>query len=117
MTSSADVAHEEEETAASSPPSDGAAGALPRWEIAAVIVLCLAGVAVRLLFAWRYLPPLESDFYWYRLAGLAAAEHGLASLFSANAPVPAWVLSLWPPAIRSSWVSCTQSMTTSGSPR
>jgi hypothetical protein len=70
---------------------------LSNWEIAAVIALCLAGVAARLLFAWRCLPPLESDFYWYRLAGLAAAEHGLASLFSANPPVPTWVLSLWPP--------------------
>ncbi|MFB3879938.1 MAG: hypothetical protein ACE149_01680 [Armatimonadota bacterium] len=97
MTSGADTAHEEEIAAASSATSDEAAGALPRWEIAALIALCLAGVAARLLFAWRYLPPLESDFYWYRIAGLAAARHGLASLFSANPPVPVWVLSLWPP--------------------
>jgi len=54
-------------------------------------------VALRLLFAWWFLPPLESDFYWYRLAGLAAGQHGLASLFSADPPVPMWVLSLWPP--------------------
>ncbi len=43
------------------------------------------------------MPRLESDFYWYRIAGLAAGEHGLFSLFSANPPVPVWILSLWPP--------------------
>ncbi len=67
------------------------------WQIACLVALCLAAVAVRLIFAWRYLPPLESDFYWYRIAGLAAAKYGLASLFSANPPVPSWILSIWPP--------------------
>jgi hypothetical protein len=97
MTSSADIAHDQEGTAASSEADDEAAVRLPGWQIAALIALCLSAVAVRLLFAWRCRPPLESDFYWYRLAGLAAAEHGLASLFSANPPVDKWVLSIWPP--------------------
>jgi hypothetical protein len=97
MSSSADIAHDQEETAASSEADSEAAVRLPGWQIAALVALCLSAVAVRLLFAWRYRPPLESDFYWYRLAGLAAAEHGLASLFSANPPVDKWVLSIWPP--------------------
>jgi len=59
--------------------------------------VCAAAVGVRLLFAWRFLPPLESDFYWYREAGLEAARRGVLSLFSANPPVPMWVLSVWPP--------------------
>jgi len=83
--------------AASLATGDEAASATGRGRIAGVIALCLAAVAVRLVFAWRYLPPLESDFYWYRFAGLAAAEHGLASLFAANPPVPMWVISIWPP--------------------
>ena len=70
---------------------------LSRWQTAALAAVCLLAVALRLLFAWWFLPPLESDFYWYRLAGLAASQHGLASLFSADPPVPMWVLSLWPP--------------------
>jgi hypothetical protein len=52
---------------------------------------------VRLLFTWRFFPMPESDYHWYRVAGLAAARHGLGSLFTANPPVPMWVLSLWPP--------------------
>jgi hypothetical protein len=89
-----EIGHREPElaTRTSSPESR-----LSNRQIAALIGLCLAAVAVRLAFAWRYLPPLESDFHWYRVAGLAAAEHGVASLFSANPPVDKWVLSIWPP--------------------
>jgi len=81
-----------------SPTLKGEAPArLSRWQTAALAAVCLAAVAIRILFAWWFLPPLESDFYWYRLAGLAAGEHGLWSLFRADPPIPMWVLSLWPP--------------------
>jgi len=70
---------------------------LNRWQIAALASICLAAVGGRILFAWWSLPPLESDFSWYRRAGLAAAHHGILSLFSSDPPVPIWVLSLWPP--------------------
>ena len=70
---------------------------LTRWQIVTLVAICLAAVGVRILFAWWSLPPLESDFFWYRRAGLAAAHHGIPSLFSSDPPVPIWVLSLWPP--------------------
>lgn len=70
---------------------------LSRFRGAAVASVCLLAVALRLLFAWWCLPPLESDFYWYRQAGLAAERHGLTSLLGSDPPVPLWVLSLWPP--------------------
>ncbi len=68
-----------------------------RFRGAAVASICLLAIALRLLFAWWCLPPLESDFYWYRQAGLAAGRYGLASLLGSDPPVPLWVLSLWPP--------------------
>ncbi len=96
MTSTTETV-EEKDAAVPSPGSGEEASGAPDVPIAGVIAICLLAVAVRLLFAWRYLPRLESDFLWYRRAGLAAAEHGLGSLFSANPPVPQWVLSIWPP--------------------
>ena len=76
---------------------DEVSAGLSRWQTAALAAVCLLAVALRLLFVWWFLPPPESDFYWYRVAGLAASKHGLTSLFGPDPPVPIWVLSLWPP--------------------
>jgi len=81
----------------SSNRKDEVSAGLSRWQTAALAAVCLLAVGLRLVFAWWFLPPPESDFYWYRLAGLAVSEHGLTSLFRPDPPVPMWVLSLWPP--------------------